>query len=134
MPRLGDDQAAVGVARVAHEVLAAPGVVEPDDRAADERRATEQEEVLGRVVEQHADVAGPVGRQARQHQLRDTARLLVVLAVRPGTVAELDRHALADVGVGAVATDECRGIRRDERRLPGRRCGPRRRSGNGHRR
>ena len=66
--------------RVAQEVLVAAGVVEPDDRAADQRGAAEREEVVGRVVEQDRDVAGPVGRQALEEQRREPARLLEVLA------------------------------------------------------
>ena len=60
----GDDEAAVGVADVAGELLAAARRVDADDRGARERRAAEQEEVLGDVLEQDADVERVRGRAA----------------------------------------------------------------------
>ncbi len=53
---IGDDDLAVGEADVAGQFFAAPGGVDPDDGGAAQRRATQPEEVVGSVVEEHADV------------------------------------------------------------------------------
>ena len=59
----------VRVLDVAQEVLIAPGVVEADDRRTRQRGATEREQVVGRVVEEHADVQRPAGRCPSEEQL-----------------------------------------------------------------
>ena len=69
VPGLGDHQVAVGVLDVAQEVLVAARVVEADDRRARERGATEREEVVGGVVEQHPDVRA--ARRARRAALEE---------------------------------------------------------------
>ena len=53
---VGDHELAVGVADVAGELVAATGVVDADDRGAGQRGAEQGEQVVGGVVEQHADV------------------------------------------------------------------------------
>ncbi len=117
--RFGDHEGAVGVLDVPQEVLAAPGVVQPDDRRAQQRRATQCEEIVRRVVEQHRDVPRSGCRQPFGEQGREPARLLVVLAVGPGFGAELDRNAV--VVLGGIAAQERGRIRSHQRRLPGRR-------------
>ena len=117
----GQHEAAMGVLGIAEEVLIAAGVVEADDGTADERGAAEREEIVGGVVEQHRDVARRSVRQPLQEQVGEARRLGEVLAVRPHLVAEADRHAIADVRVGGVGSQQRRGIRRDERRFAGRR-------------
>ena len=97
MPRFGDHEPAVRVLDVAEEVLAAAGVVEADDRRADQPGAAEREEVVGRVVEQHGDVPRPLTRQPFVEELREPARLREVLAVRPRAIAELDRERVAEL-------------------------------------
>ena len=115
--RLGEHQAAVGVERVAQQVLVAARVVEADDRAADQRGAAEGEEVVGRVVEQHRDVARRVGRKLLEEQRREPARLLEVLGVRPLPVAELDRDAVAELA--RVAAQQRRRVRATSGACPG---------------
>ena len=117
---LGEHQPAMRVLGVAQQVLAATGVVQPDDRAADERGAAEREEVVGGVVEQHRDVRRCARGQPLEEQVGKPHRLVVVLAMRPDAVTEADRGTVPDVGIGRVRTQERRGIRRDERGLPGR--------------
>ncbi len=120
----GDHEAAVRVLRVAEEVLVAPGVVEPDDRGPDQCRATEHEQVVGRVVEQDRDVTWPLGREALEEQGREPARLVEVLGVRPDLVVELDRDPVAEF-LGVAAQERGR-VRSDERGLARRRNRPRR--------
>ena len=62
---LGDDQLDVGVGDVASQVLAAPGVVEPDDAGPDQAGSTDRHDIVGRVVQQHRHVGRPVGAQPR---------------------------------------------------------------------
>ena len=90
----------------------------PDDRAADERRAAEREEIVGRVVEQHRDVTRRARRQPLEEQRREAARLLEVLGVRPLPVAELDRDVVAELA--RVAPQQRGRVLGDQRRLPGR--------------
>ena len=118
VPRFGEHQPAVRVDRVAEQVLVAAGVVEADDRAADERRAAEREEVVGRVVEQHRDVAGRAGRKALEEERGEATRLVEVLGVRPLAVAELDRDPFSELA--RVAPQQRGRVLGDERRLPGR--------------
>jgi hypothetical protein len=106
------------VLHVAQEVLAPAGVVEPDDRRADERRAAEREEVVGGVVEQDRNVPRARARQAGREQRREPARLLEVLGVRERAIAEPDRGPVAVLP--RVATQQRGRVRRDERGLPGR--------------
>ena len=68
----GDDEPAVRVLDVAQEVLAAPRVVQADDRGAGQRGATEREEVVGGVVEQHRRRAAR--RRARRVRRRGRGR------------------------------------------------------------
>ena len=123
MTGLGDHQSAMRVQRVAQEMLVAAGVVEADDRRADQRRPAEREEVVGRVVEQHRDVARPVGRKALEEQRREPARLLEVLGVGPRPIVELDRDAITELL--RVAPQQRGRVRRDERGLAGRGHRPR---------
>ena len=53
---VGDDQFAIAVADVGGQFGAAAGRIDPDDRRAGEGGGTDPEEVLGDVLEQHADV------------------------------------------------------------------------------
>ncbi len=65
---VGDDQLAVGVADVASQLGAAPRRVDADDRRARERGAAEPEQVLGHVLEQHADVERAGGSPSQCHR------------------------------------------------------------------
>ena len=105
------------VQRVSQEVLVATRVIEADDRGADEPGTTEREEVVGGVVEQHRDMSGCAGRETLEEERREPARLLEVLPVGPGAVAELDRDPIAEL-LG-VAAQECRRVRCDQGCLPG---------------
>ena len=116
--RLGEHEPAVRVLRVAQEVLVAARVVETDDRGADQRRAPEREEVVGRVVEQDRDVARCAGRAAA----RGTAP-------RTGTTPRSTRAcvhvwspnliATRSPNSRRVATQERGRVGRDERGLSG---------------
>ena len=118
VPGFGDDQSAVRVLHVAQQMLAPAGVVEADDRGADERGAAEREEVVGRVVEQDRDVARTLARQPVREERREPARLLEVLGVRERAIAELDRGPVAVLA--CVAAEQRGRVRGDERSLPGR--------------
>ncbi len=107
------------VLEVAQQVHVAPGVVEADDRRADEGRAAEREEVVRGVVEQHRDVARAFRRQSLGEQRREAHRLLEVLAVRPRVVAEPDRDPVAELL--RVAPQERGRVRSDEGCQTGRR-------------
>jgi hypothetical protein len=106
---------------VAEQVLTPPRVVEPDDRRARQRRPTEREEVVGRVVEQDGDVqrgvgSGPLGR-VREEQVRPSPALGHELAVRPDAVLEADRGPVAPLRIVGVAAQERGGVDRGHRRL-----------------
>ena len=100
----------------------APGVVQPDDRGAEQRGAAEREEVVGRVVEQHGDVARAVraaaasrNSAAKRHDSAKYSR------VRPRPVAELDRDARRRARRRCGAAARPRSARRA---VPGRARGP----------
>src|SRR5262249_60530691 len=95
-------QADMGVLDVAQEVLFAARVIEPDDRGAGERGASEREQVVGRVVEEHTDVQGAAGRRAREEHLGPAGRLVDVLTVGPRAVTEPDGRTAPDRGVRRV--------------------------------
>ena len=78
--RLGDHEPAMRVHDVAQQVLAATGVVEPDDGGADQGGASEREEIVGRVVEEHRDVAGAGPGRSSSNSRGEPARLVEVLA------------------------------------------------------
>ena len=118
VPRFGEHQPAVRVDRVTEQVFVAARVVEADDRAADERGASEREEVVGRVVEEHRDVAGRAGRKSLEEERGEPARLVEVLGMGPLPVAELDRDAVSELA--RVAPQQRGRVLGDERRLPGR--------------
>ena len=103
---------------VAQQVHVAPRVVEADDGGADQRRAPEREQVVGRVVGEHRDVARTGGRKPLGEQGREAHRLRVVVGVRPRGVAEPDRDPVAELV--RVAAQQRRRVRRDERRQTGR--------------
>jgi hypothetical protein len=115
--RLGDDERAVRGHDVAEQMLVAARVVEADDRGAEQSCATEGEEVVGRVVEQHGHVAGPVDWEPLVEELGPPARLLVVPAVCPRLVGEADCEPVA-VLLG-VAPQQRGGVRRHQRGLAG---------------
>jgi len=119
--RLGDDHPHVGVKDVARQVLAPAGVVEADHGRAREARPAEGEEVVGRVVEQHGDMERPPLDPAGEEELCPAARLGQVVGVGPHLIVEAHRRAASDVGVGRVAPQERRRVRRRQRRLAGRR-------------
>ena len=107
---------------VAQEVLVAAGVVEPDHRRARERRTTEREEVVGRVVEQHPDVRASrrAGRSTLEEQVREPMALGDVLGVRPHPVPEAQRRTIATLRVVGVRREQRRRVGRGHRRLTGR--------------
>ena len=111
----------VGVRDVAGQVLAASGVVQPDDARTDQARAADRDHVVGRVVEKHPDVRRPVRAQPRtQHRGEPDARL-VELAVGDDKVPELENGAAPIVGVLGVALEQVPRIGCGKRRLTGRR-------------
>ena len=126
MPGLGDHQPAVRVLDVAQKVDVAPRVIESHDRRPDQGGTAEREQVVGRVVEQHRDMARADCGKTIGEQRRETARLREVLGVGPTGGAEADREPVAvDLG---VAPKQGRRVLGDERRLTGRRGGARGRS------
>ncbi len=106
MPRLGDEQLHVGVGDVAGQVLAPPRVVEPDDARSDETRPADRDHVVGRVVEEHADVRWPVGAQPRTEHRREPDARLVELAVGDDEVPELEQGTARDRRVVGVTLRE----------------------------
>ncbi len=60
VPRFGHDETHVGVHDVTQQMLVATRVVETDHRRSRQCRAAEREEVVGRVIQEHADVQGPI--------------------------------------------------------------------------
>ena len=102
---------------VTKQMLAAAGVVEPDDGGADEGGATEREEVVGGVVEQDPDVRGLVegpggarNRFAKRRHSRPysawvqarSSNLIAGREARSGSVALARRSAAAfGAGIGA---------------------------------
>ena len=118
---LGDDDPAIGVADVVGQLVAPPGGVDTHHRRARERRATEQEDVLGNVVEEYTDVkrlrAGATGcaqhRRAYRAFVRD-------LGPRPRAILENE----ARVVVVGARRDQ-RGDRRGHRQSTGIRVAPR---------
>ena len=88
MRRVGDDELAVGVPDVVRELRAAPGRVDADDRRAGERGTAEQEDVLGHVVEQHADVERVVAPARRLQHRRPHRTLVRDLGPRPRPILE----------------------------------------------
>ena len=73
MPGLGDHQSAMRMPRISHEMFVTAGVVEADDRGADQRRAAEGEQVVRRVVEQERDVPRRIGREVFEKQRGEPA-------------------------------------------------------------
>ena len=122
VPGLGDDEVAVGVLDVAQQVLVAPRVVEPDDRRPCERRPAQREDVVGRVVEEHADVGAsrPAGGSTLEEQVREPVALGDVLGVRPHAVREAQRGTIAPLRVVGVRPEQRRRVGRGHRRLTGR--------------
>ena len=59
--RLGDDELDVGVRDVDAEMLPSTRVVQARDDGTDQARTTEGKDVVGRVVQQEADVGGRPG-------------------------------------------------------------------------
>ncbi len=57
---VGDQELALGVGQVAHQLVAAVGGVGADHHGADQRRRLEPEDELGHVVEHEGDVEGAV--------------------------------------------------------------------------
>jgi hypothetical protein len=125
---LGHHEPDVRVRGVAQEVLFPAGVVQADDRRARQRRPTEREEVVGRVVEQEPDVERPVLGGSVEEQVGPAAGFRDVLLVRPDAVAELHRRPVADRGIGGVAAQQRGGVRRRHGRQTGRRRGATHRS------
>ena len=128
-PRLGDQQVDVGVGEVAQQVLALRVWFRPDDGGAGERGAAEGEQVVGRVVEQHADVQRPVagaggparpGTGAPTGTTRRRTRRGSTVARRSGPRPGGDRR------VGGVAPQQRRRVGRRQRRLARGGRGPRR--------
>ena len=66
--RFGDHELHVGMVDVAGEVLPVSGVVQPHDGGPDQPRATQREDVVGRVVEEDTDMRGAVGTEAGAKQ------------------------------------------------------------------
>ncbi len=97
--RLGDDEHAVGVADVVRQLRAAPGRVDPDDSRARERGASQQEDVLGHVVEQDADVerlaVDPRVAEPRRRAPRTRARSRPTSTTGPRRAAQCGRRRRA---------------------------------------
>ena len=73
MPRLREHDAAVGVLDVAQQMFITSSVIQPHDRSADQRGATERKEVVGGVVEQHRHMTRSLGRQPLVEQCGEAA-------------------------------------------------------------
>ncbi len=87
--RLGDHDGAVGGPEVGGQLVTATRRVDADHCRATQGCAGDEEEVLGRVVHQHAHVPGPgVDRSPRRHQGRPHPRLGDDVAPRPLLVLE----------------------------------------------
>ena len=82
---VGDDELAVGVVDVARELSAAARRIDTDDRRAREPGARQQEDELGHVLEEHADVerSGP---PQLHEQLSPHACFLDDLAPGPSSI------------------------------------------------
>ena len=98
---------AVGVVDQLRELRAAVRRVDADDHRPAERGRAEPEQVLGRVVEQHADVRRPVVGAEVGPERRSPPRLVRELPVRPGAVLEVRR----DIVTVGVAEEELGGRR-----------------------
>ena len=119
---LRDDDPAIGVADVVGELLAPAGRVDADDGRARERGAAEQEDVLGNVVEQHADMERPGAGKTGGAQHRRAYRALVRdLRPRPRPILEDETRVVV---VGA-RRDERGDRRRGHRQRTGMRVAPR---------
>ena len=123
---LGDHEPAVRVLDVAQQVLVAAGVVEPDDRArrsAPRRRTRRGSRGCCRAAPRRGG-APPAGSRSRNSAANrhDSSKYSAWVHVRsPNLIATRSPNSLR------VAPQQRRGVGRDERRLPGRGDGPRRR-------
>jgi hypothetical protein len=125
---LRDDELAVGVADVAGQLLAPPSGVDADDAGAAQRSGTEEEHVLGDVLEQHADVDGTVdpqrlehlrSRRGRSHDGIPGPRLVLVpqpdVRVAQGSDEQLGdgvhRHSIADTAAPVRLDRTCNRLR-----------------------
>ena len=79
MSRLGHEQLHVGIRDVAGEVLAAPGVVEPDDACADETCAADRDHVVGVLSRSTPTWGGlSVPQPGPEHRREPDARFVVL--------------------------------------------------------
>ncbi len=95
MAGFGDDELEVGVGDVPGEMLAEARVVEPGDRHAREPGAAEREDIVRRVVEQHADVRRTGRVEAGPIERGEALRLGQEFRVRPDPVAEAESGTVA---------------------------------------
>ncbi len=90
MARFGDDELQVRVRHVAGEVLPEPRVVQAGHRHPREPGAAEGEDVVGGVVEQHADVRRTCRVQPGSVEGGEALRLGEQLRMRPDPLAETE--------------------------------------------
>jgi len=92
--RLGHDQLAIRVGDVTSQLGPPSGRVDADDRIARERRCTQPRHHLGRVVEQHADVAGGAAIERSEEVAGSGRTSLGELGPRARLVLEAKRDAI----------------------------------------
>ncbi len=115
--RLGDDELDVGVRDVPAEMRAAPGVVQPRHGGTGQARTAEGEDVVGRVVQQEADVGRSAGVEPGAVQRGKALRLGQELPVCPLALGEAQGRTVGISGIRAVATQERRCVRSGKRHL-----------------
>ena len=115
--RFGDHELHVGMVDVAGEVLAVSGVVQPHDGGPDQPRATQREDVVGRVVEEDTDMRGAVGMEAGAEQCGKALGFGEELGMAPHAVAEVKRGPIGVALVGAVPAQQGGRVRSRKRHL-----------------
>src|SRR5258708_27909150 len=87
-----------------------PSVIDADDRGSGHGGATESEEILGGVVEQHGYVERPVRLASGQEQVGPATRLLDELPVGPDLIAEADGRTIPAGRGGGVGPQQRSGV------------------------
>ncbi len=112
-----DHELHVRMRDVACEMLPVPGVVQPCDGDACQPGTAQRKDIVGRVVEEDADVGGTAGLEARGKQPRIPHRFVEQLGVGPDEVPEAKGRTIGVALVGAVAPQQGRGVRSRQRHL-----------------
>ena len=117
MAGLGDHELDVGMRDVAGQVFALPGVIESGHGHPDQPGATEREHVVGRVVQQDADVWRPTGVEPGAEECGESLRFGEQLRVRPHLISEAKSGTAGVAFIEAVASEEGRDVRGREGHL-----------------